>query len=312
MNDHNRLALGLASLGRPGYINLGHGQDLGATDYASMEDRCMAILDGAYDAGIRHIDAARSYGRAEDFLALWINRRLPEGLFISSKWGYRYTADWKIQAESHEIKDHSLSHLQSQWQESHERLGSHLNLYQIHSATLNTGVLNNAEVLNFLSDLKDRGLQIGLSLSGTDQSATLERALQIRIDGLQLFDSVQATCNVLEPGVAPTLQAAHECGWLVIVKEALANGRLTDRGNCNDFLEFAGGKGVAPDALALAYMLHMPFVSRVLLGPTTLEQLESNLSALQVRLSEDDREILSRMGEVPAHYWNRRSALEWN
>ncbi|MBI39876.1 MAG: aldo/keto reductase [Leptospiraceae bacterium] len=311
MNVQN-FALGLASLGRPGYINLGHGQDLGDIDYASMQERCLAVMDAAYDAGIRHIDAARSYGSAENFLALWMDKRRPADLFISSKWGYRYTAAWKTDAKDHEIKDHSLSHLQSQWLESQERLGSHLDLYQIHSATLKTGVLDDAGILNFLKDLKGNGLQIGLSLSGTDQSATLDRALEIRLDGVQLFDSVQATCNVLESSVVPALKVAHECGWLVIVKEALANGRLTHRGDSHDFLDFARKKEVSPDALALAYMIAMPFVARVLLGPTTIQQLESNLAALQVRLSQNEMDALSAMNEEPADYWKKRSALEWN
>lgn len=306
-------ALGLASLGRPGYINLGHGKDLHeATDISSMQNRCLAMLDAAYDAGIRHMDAARSYGMAEDFLARWIHVRQPEALFISSKWGYRYTADWKVRAEHHEIKDHSLSHLQSQWKESQELLGSHLNLYQIHSASLQTGVLEDAGVLNFLRDLKEKGLRIGLSLSGTDQSATLERALEVRLDGMQLFDSVQATWNVLEQSVASSLQSAYESGWLVIIKEALANGRLTSRGDCLGFLEFARSKGLSPDALALAFVHSMPFVSRVLLGPTTEEQLQSNLTALEIRISKEDKETLQEMREGSADYWKRRSALEWN
>jgi aryl-alcohol dehydrogenase-like predicted oxidoreductase len=310
---NNRLALGLASLGRPGYINLGHGLDLkDRQDYTSMQEHCLAILDAAYDAGIRHMDAARSYGSAEDFLALWIQQRKANDLFISSKWGYRYTADWQVQAEAHEIKDHSLMHLRSQWKESHERLGSHIDLYQIHSATLKTGVLDDAGVLSFLRDLKEGGLHIGLSLSGTDQSATLERAMAIHMDGKQLFDSVQATFNVLEQSVGSALQAAHDAGWLVIVKEALANGRLTSRGDCTPFKEHAKRKDVTPDALALAYVLSMPFVSRVLLGPSTMAQLESNLAAPGVQLSEVDAEMLLSLREKPGNYWDRRSALEWN
>jgi aryl-alcohol dehydrogenase-like predicted oxidoreductase len=66
----SRLGLGLAALGRPGYINLGHAADLPATpDVPSMEAHAYAVLDAAWDAGIRYFDAARSYGRAETFLA---------------------------------------------------------------------------------------------------------------------------------------------------------------------------------------------------------------------------------------------------
>jgi aryl-alcohol dehydrogenase-like predicted oxidoreductase len=61
-----RLGLGLAALGRPGYINLGHAADL-AHDYdvAGMEASTYAVLDAAGAAGIRYFDAARSYGRAQ-------------------------------------------------------------------------------------------------------------------------------------------------------------------------------------------------------------------------------------------------------
>src|SRR3954466_15692319 len=67
------IGLGLAALGRPGYLTLGHGQDLGADrSVEAMERHAHAVLDGAYDAGVRYFDAARSYGRAEAFLASWL------------------------------------------------------------------------------------------------------------------------------------------------------------------------------------------------------------------------------------------------
>ena len=90
--------LGLAALGRPGYINLGHAADLSAGhDPDAMRANAHAVLDAAYDAGVRYFDAARSYGRAEEFLADWLRRRnlLPDQVFVASKWGYTYTADWR-------------------------------------------------------------------------------------------------------------------------------------------------------------------------------------------------------------------------
>src|SRR5262245_61134856 len=91
----SRLGLGLAALGRPGYINLGHGGDLGrAHDPAAMEAGAHAVLDSAWQSGVRYLDAARSYGEAERFLADWLSsREVPPGAaFIASKWGYTYTA----------------------------------------------------------------------------------------------------------------------------------------------------------------------------------------------------------------------------
>ena len=70
-----QLALGLASLGRPAYINLGHGDDVADRSVAGMERAAHAVLDAAYDGGVRSFDAARSYGRAEALLASWLERR---------------------------------------------------------------------------------------------------------------------------------------------------------------------------------------------------------------------------------------------
>ena len=94
----DRLGLGLAALGRPGCINVGHRDDLaGRTEVAVMERRAHTLLDAAYEAGIRYFDAARSYGKAEAFLASWLEQReLPPGeVTVGSKWGYTYAAEWR-------------------------------------------------------------------------------------------------------------------------------------------------------------------------------------------------------------------------
>src|SRR5262245_53337955 len=134
-----RIGLGLAALGRPGYVNLGHAADLAdQVQENQMEHRTHNILDAAWIAGVRYFDAARSYGLAEQFLANWLSSRTipPGSATIGSKWGYIYTAGWKVQADSHEIKNHSISVLKEQWRESFALLDSHLDLYQIHSATI--------------------------------------------------------------------------------------------------------------------------------------------------------------------------------
>ena len=121
----SRLGLGLAALGRPGYINLGHAEDL-ARDYsvATMEQHAHSVLDAAWAGGVRYFDAARSYGRAEQFLGNWLRLRQisPAEVTVGSKWGYTYTANWQVEAEKHEVKDHSLPVLQRQWQESQTHL----------------------------------------------------------------------------------------------------------------------------------------------------------------------------------------------
>ena len=319
------IGLGLAALGRPGYINLGHGKDLDHEyDVAAMEAHAHNVLDAAWEAGIRYFDAARSYGRAETFLASWLNSREsdPASVTIGSKWGYTYTAGWQVnlpEGQKHEVKEHTLPVLQRQWQESQALLGNQLNIYQIHSATLDSGVLENEPVLAELARLRSAGTVIGLSLSGTGQAETLWRALEIEFDGQLLFGSVQATWNILEQSATAVLTAAHEAGMGVIIKEALANGRLTPRNQSPDFeaklhalTQLAERHQTTVDALALAAVLNQPFVDVVLSGAAQTDHLISNLAALNVDWQPDLAHTLLGMREETAEYWQIRSDLPWN
>ena len=65
----SRIGLGLAALGRPAYITSGRERDLPDRSVVGLRTRTFSMLDAAYAAGVRYVDAARSYGRAEEFLA---------------------------------------------------------------------------------------------------------------------------------------------------------------------------------------------------------------------------------------------------
>ena len=312
--DTAALGLGLAALARPGYITLGHGADLeGNYDVAAMERRTHAVLDAARAAGVNWFDAARSYGRSEEFLARWLAARglMPGEVSVSSKWGYRYVANWQVDVEKHEIKDHGLPALERQIAESRAHLGQHLSLYQVHSATLESGILEDERVLARLAELRDAGLPIGLSLSGPRQRATLERALGVEIAGRPLFSAVQATWNLLERAVEPALRAAKSAGLRVLIKEAVANGRLTHRAAPASLREEAARLHVTPDAVALAAALAQPFVDIVLSGAVTPTQLAQNLNARTLDGS-DLAERLQSLTEPPERYWSERSKLAWN
>jgi aryl-alcohol dehydrogenase-like predicted oxidoreductase len=312
-----RLGLGLAALGRPGYIDLGREEDLGSRrDVASMERRAHEVLDAAYGAGVRYLDAARSYGRAEAFLASWLEARGlgPDDVTVGSKWGYTYTADWRTDADVHEVKDHSLATLRRQVAESRALLGERLNLYQIHSATLESGVLEDDAVLRDLARLRDEGLAIGLSVSGPRQAETIRRALEID-DGANPFGAVQATWNLLEPSAGPALAEAHAAGWGVLVKEAMANGRLGPRGEGphRPVLDrVAGAHGSSVDAVAIAAALANPWAGVALSGAVTPGQLRSNATALDLSLGEDELADLRALAEAPEAYWRTRSELAWS
>jgi len=291
------IGLGLAALGRPGYITLGRAKDLGADrSVAALERRSHEVLNAAYDTGIRYFDAARSYGFAERFLASWLRERglAPNAVTVGSKWGYTYVGDWQVDARVHEVKDHSLAALRRQIAESRALLGQYLNLYQIHSATLESGVLDDRAVLSELNALRASGLAIGMSVSGPRQAEVIRRALAVSVDGVNPFQSVQATWNLLEPSAGPALAEAHQAGWGVIIKEALANGRLADR-----------------DQEAMAAALANPWVDIVLSGAVTEAQVRSNVAALAVHPSADELAALSTLAEPPDRYWKERSQLAW-
>jgi aryl-alcohol dehydrogenase-like predicted oxidoreductase len=304
------IGLGLAALGRPGYLNLGHGADLGEDrSVDALRRHAHGVLDAAYEGGVRAFDAARSYGRAEEFLGQWLRSRRPDDVTVSSKWGYVYTADWRVAADPPEVKRHDADTLRRQMGETRERLGEWLALYQIHSATPDSGVLEDDEVLAELRALRDGGLAVGVTVSGTSQPETLDRALR-----LDLFDAVQATWNLHERAAEPALARAHAAGLRVYVKEALANGRLAGREPVPELEAAAADAGTTVDALALAAVLARPWADVVLSGAASVDTLRSNLRATEVAAAWSDEleRRLAPLREETGAYWSRRAELAWN
>jgi aryl-alcohol dehydrogenase-like predicted oxidoreductase len=276
-----RLGLGLAALGRPGYLNIGHGTELGSDkSVGALRDRTFEVLDYAYEHGIRDFDVARSYGRGEEFLGEWLRSRRPDGVTISSKWGYVYTAGWAVAADPPEVKHHDVETFKRQLAETRANLGGWLALYQIHSATPDSGVLSNDAVLKAMVEA---GVPLGVSVSGTSQAETIDRAV-----ALGIFSAVQATWNLHERAAEDALA---RCGLKVIVKEALANGRLAAR-----------------DAEALAAALAKPWATVVLSGAASVEVLRSNLRAHETPPPGELPELV----EDPYTYWAARGQLQWN
>jgi aryl-alcohol dehydrogenase-like predicted oxidoreductase len=319
-----RLGLGLAALGRPGYVTLNHSSDLGEHyEPSAMESHAHDVLDAAFDADIRYIDAARSYGRAEEFLASWLGKREiePGEIVVASKWGYTYTAGWSTSATQHEVKEHSLAAYVRQLDESIARLGPYLSLYQIHSVTAESKTLEDDALIDAIARLRERGIRAGLTVSGAGQAVAIRRSLEVRRDGKCVFDSVQATWNLLERGAESALQDAYDAGMKVVVKESLANGRLTQANRDEaDLLypsvarirELAERRGTNVETLALAAALTRPWASFVLSGAATVDQIRSTVVALDFAYDSEIDQQLRSVAVTSDEYWRARSSFRWN
>jgi aryl-alcohol dehydrogenase-like predicted oxidoreductase len=116
-----RIGLGMAALGRPGYINLDRSSILGDARTRSvdvMQASANTVLDRLFQLSKENnvlpwIDCARSYGLSEKFVGEYLRSNMvaTDAVYVSSKWGYTYVAEWNVQlgeGEPHEVKDHSV------------------------------------------------------------------------------------------------------------------------------------------------------------------------------------------------------------
>lgn len=306
-----RFAVGLAALGRPAYINVGRVDALPADrSVESLRAATWQVLDAAYAAGVRWVDTARSYGRAEEFLGGWLADRGHDDVTVSSKWGYAYVGDWRLDAPVHEVKEHSLARFRTQSAETRGLIGDWLSLYQVHSLTPDSPLFDDRALVSELAQLAATGIRVGFSTSGPNQAATVRRALDLVVDGQPVFTAVQSTWNVLETSVGPALADAHAQGALVMVKEALANGILAVEPP-NELAKIAERLHIGPDAVALAAATANEWADVVLLGPASVDHLYANLLADHVRFNSSDFANLAKLAQLPQRYWANRSALGW-
>lgn len=308
-----QIGLGLAALGRPDYINIRQNSNIDKSKTA-FKNVAFEVMDFAYKNGVRYFDTAPSYGLGEQFLLDWKSTRQHKDLILSTKWGYTYVANWELGYEGkHEIKEHSLSKLNEQWETS-KALLPQLKIYQVHSATLESGILKDTAIHERLCQLKkEYGLQIGISTSGSNQSEILNIAKDIAVHNQLLFDSYQVTYNVFEQSTFDTLQKLKTLGKTIIIKEALANGRVFTKNNAKKQLEtLSKTYNVGADAIALRFVIDTLQPNMVLSGASNTNNLAQNLKALDFKLSTEDLETLKSLKVNSTEYWNERNDLVWN
>lgn len=313
-----KIGLGTAAIGRPQYINIRNQQ----TEVFSLEtfkEKGTQVLEAAYKQGIRYFDTAPGYGLAEQLLINWVQSKNDTTIEVATKWGYAYVANFDPNATIHEIKDHRLEQLLKQWEVSKELLPN-LSTLQIHSATFETGVIENEAVLQKLAHLKSVfGIKIGLTTTGDNQTAVLKKAVAITINNEPLFEVFQITYNILDQSLLEVLDLINIGANRIVIKEALANGRLFSNSNYPAYknlyialAQLAEKHKVGTDAIALQFCVQTvsPFI--VLSGASQTDQLQQNLKTNTFQLKEEEISQLKPFGINAKDYWLERKKLGWN
>lgn len=314
----SEIGLGTAAIGRPVYININENKADSPEkfDLEHYKQQGLDFLKEALALGVKYFDSSPGYGIAEDLLITLVSEDVLENIQIATKWGYTYVANFDFNATVHEKKEHSIATLNRQWEKS-KNLLPNLSLYQIHSVTLDSNVLNDRDVIERLYQLKkENNIQIGLSTSGAAQIAVIKKALTIEKKGCPLFTSFQVTFNVLDQSLLEIKDLIHDKN--IIIKEALANGRILSEKYENykevqqTITELAQKYNVSNDAIAIRYCMDSFKGCKVLSGANNVVHLKQNLKANTFQLNKEEMERLKSLASDTTAYWEERKNLEWN
>jgi aryl-alcohol dehydrogenase-like predicted oxidoreductase len=313
-----KIGFGTAAIGRPHYINIRSNQPA-AFELESFKAKGTQVLESAYQQGVRYFDTAPGYGMAEQLILEWLKTKKDDSIEVATKWGYAYVANFDPDAKIHEVKEHSVKQLIQQWEVSKELL-PFLTTLQIHSATFETGVLDDSKVLRKLAEIKSKqGIKIGLSTTGDNQVDVLKKAVEIKVEGEALFEVFQITYNILDQSLMSVLELIHKNENRIIIKEAMANGRILPNSNYPEYADlyrllesYSQKYNVGVDAIALQFCVQTLSPFMVLSGASETAHLKGNLKANDFEFSAEELEKLKAFGLDPKQYWQQRKQMQWN
>jgi aryl-alcohol dehydrogenase-like predicted oxidoreductase len=295
-------------------------QTFGKLDQAEVT----AIVARALEAGVNFIDTADIYsaGLAESLLGQAlkdIGVKRSDAVIATKAYGRMGPGPNDIGA--------SRGHIMDAVERSLERLQlDHIDLYQVHAQDMTTPV---EETMRALDDLVSRGLVRYVGCSNWQAWRAMEAHGIAERRGFARFETMQNYYSLAERGiereVVPMLEA-RKMGLLVW--SALAGGILSGkfsreggpegaRRTTFDFppvdgdrvwpivdamREIGEAKDASPARVAIAWVLAKPFVTSVIVGVKTLEQLEDNLAAAGLQLSRDEMEMLDSLSALPAEF----------
>jgi aryl-alcohol dehydrogenase-like predicted oxidoreductase len=280
-------------------------------------DEALRIMDHAWDLGLTTFDTADAYGggRSETWIGEWLATKGPEvrdGITIETK----------TFNPTEEGADRGLgrARIARQIETSLRRLGlERVPLYMAHAHDPDTP---QEETLLAFDELVHAG-KIGAVGASNHTAEQLAEALEIsELEGLTRYEWVQNSFSLLEPEDAETVfPVCHEHGLGYEAYGPLAGGwlagryrrgepypsgsRMTQRPSgyrkfesdaVFDVLEAfereALGRGVSMAGLAIAWLLSVPEITAVVVGPTRVEQLQPVREALALELTADELEHL--------------------
>lgn len=292
-------------------------------------DDCIRIIHTALDAGINVIDTADVYSHGESEVIVGkalAGRR--EDVILATKFHGAMGKEINHKGNSRrwiiaEV-EHSLKRLQTDY----------IDLYQVHRPEPETDI---DETLGALTDLVQQGKIRYFGTSTYEAHELVEAQLAAKEFGRQRPTTEQAPYSILARGIETSvLPVAQKYNIGVLVWSPLAGGWLSGRHQpgvqaeasiriaqnaarhdperpeniakreaAEKIFVVAQEAGMSVIDLSLAFVLSHPGVTSVIIGPRTLEQLTSQLSAGELTLSDD---ILDRIDEIVAPGVNLNAA----
>jgi aryl-alcohol dehydrogenase-like predicted oxidoreductase len=295
-------------------------------EYASaggvQQDEVDRITARAFDAGVNFIDTANVYssGQAETMIGHTLKKHgiARHDVVISTK---------AVHATGKGPNDGGASrhHIIHQAKESLRRLGTeYIDLFQLHGWDPVTPV---EETMRTLEDLIRQGhvRYIGVSNWAAWQvSKAMGISDKLNISRLQSYQGYYSLIGRdVEREIVPMLESE---GLGLIAFSPLAGGYLTgkyreeanvgrratipfppvDETRGENLLStmdaIAAQHGVSMEAVALAWLRQQPVVSSIILGIKSVNQLEANLAALELNLSNEELKMLSEVSSLPLEY----------
>ena len=308
-----------------GTMTFGGGDGMWQAIGKVQQDEADTILKASLDAGINFIDTANIYseGASETILGQGL-----KNLGIARDQVVIATKALGRMSPGPNGAGASRGHILDQIEQSLKRLQlDHVDLYQIHGFDPLTPM---EETLEALDNLVRRGLVRYIGLSnwaawhvakgvGIAESRRLARPIS-----LQAYYTIAG--RDLEREIVP-MMASEGVG--LMVWSPLAGGLLSgkysradeqgdggrranfdfppiDKDRAYDIIDamrpIAEAKGVSVAQIALAWLLHQPAVSTVIIGAKRVDQLQDNLGAVDVALSAEERATLEEVSKLPPEY----------